>query len=223
MKRDKSFSECEIVLKLLKESPLIQQLSKYLPLTTGEGLEQTEEKLRRHEYETGYQFAHDLRNLWTNYWLSTSNEELKALIRAAGNYFEELLRHPKHKKLLESTNDTYNTQTEHKSKAQNGGEKRAKRKVEEKPMSTKEKANLQRNIMQLSRKELSGLLPIIKETVDVGDKSSLEFDIEALPVDVCRRLEKYVNEISKTKPESTVLSNNLKKKAAKKKRRKVRR
>jgi len=192
VQRDKSFSECEVVLTLLKNSPLVQQLSK--TTLTGEGLREVEEKIKKHEYETGYQFAHDIRNMWTNYWINAgNNNELKAIIRAAGNYFEELLKDDKHKKLLNSINDTYNVQAEYKRK--NEGVK----KTEERPMSIKEKAKLKKNIMQLSDKELTGLLPIIQETVDVK-KSSLEFDIEALPLSTCRRLAQYVKLHTKTPP-----------------------
>eukprot|EP00826_Nyctotherus_ovalis_P061231 TRINITY_DN8693_c0_g3_i3.p1 TRINITY_DN8693_c0_g3~~TRINITY_DN8693_c0_g3_i3.p1 ORF type:complete len:223 (-),score=62.39 TRINITY_DN8693_c0_g3_i3:425-1093(-) len=62
------------------------------------------------------------------------------------------------------------------------------------PMTIHEKGVLRQNIMHLPPNKMQGLIEIIQPVVDMSkSKESLEFDIDKLPIGICRELEAYVN------------------------------
>eukprot|EP00358_Blepharisma_japonicum_P004489 CAMPEP_0202949822 /NCGR_PEP_ID=MMETSP1395-20130829/16647_1 /ASSEMBLY_ACC=CAM_ASM_000871 /TAXON_ID=5961 /ORGANISM="Blepharisma japonicum, Strain Stock R1072" /LENGTH=237 /DNA_ID=CAMNT_0049653185 /DNA_START=477 /DNA_END=1187 /DNA_ORIENTATION=- len=63
----------------------------------------------------------------------------------------------------------------------------------EKPMTLNEKKVLCSNIKKLDPKYLKGVLDIVQECMNVQGEE-LEFDIDKLPSNVCRELEKYVKQ-----------------------------
>jgi hypothetical protein len=63
----------------------------------------------------------------------------------------------------------------------------------DKPMTTQEKGLLKQNIMKLTQDKLQGVVQIIKSSIDASkNKDTLEFDIDTLPVRVCRELDIFV-------------------------------
>lgn len=70
----------------------------------------------------------------------------------------------------------------------------AEKKGRLRPMTIQEKSILRQNIMHLPPNKMQGLIEIIQPVVDTSkSKESLEFDIDKLPVEICRELETYVN------------------------------
>jgi hypothetical protein len=63
----------------------------------------------------------------------------------------------------------------------------------EKPMSIQEKNNLGENIRKLTPDQLKGIIAILSDPNNVETNLKyFEFDIEALPIQKLRELEKYV-------------------------------
>jgi hypothetical protein len=160
-------------------------------------LNKVESKLRGGIYESGYDFAMDVRLVWVNSFLyNHKNSELFSQTVELCAYFESLIKGCEFFTLIDKKNqvvDLYK-KIDKLSKGfkdmQNKGSSRPQVKAE-KPMSLLEKKSLCQSIKNLEAKHLKGVLEIVKECMDIKGEE-LEFDIDKLPPRVCRELDLYV-------------------------------
>lgn len=164
-------------------------------------LSTVEEKLLNAEYESGYQFAMDIRLIWSNsFFYNASISDLYSATMELSTFFEGLFKGNEdlivgeHKNLVEDLYRKINNLSKGIKGIQNKPASipvKAPVKVLDKPLGLMEKQQLCANIKKLDPKYLKGVLDIVKECMDIkGDE--LEFDIDKLPGKVCRELEKYV-------------------------------
>ena len=160
-------------------------------------LSRVELKLRSGSYETGYDFAMDVRLIWVNSFIyNQKNSELFSHTVELCSYFESQIKGCELLTLVDKKNqvvDLYK-KIDKLSKGfkeiQNKGNARPQVKAE-KPMSLLEKKSLCQSIKNLEPKHLKGVLEIVKECMDIKGEE-LEFDIDKLPPRVCRELDVYV-------------------------------
>mmetsp|Transcript_368 Transcript_368/g.396 ORF Transcript_368/g.396 Transcript_368/m.396 type:complete len:418 (-) Transcript_368:34-1287(-) len=177
-----------------------------------------EQKLKNGEYESGYQFAMDIRLIWSNsFFYNAKGSDLYHMTMELSSLFEKLMKGNESLILVEKQDivqDLYR-KIEKLSKGikeiQSTGTTSAKVQVKQQPpppqpdkiMTLQEKKLLCQNIKRLDPKFLRGVLDIVQECMDVQGEE-LEFDIDKLPSKVCRELEKYVRGClqNPTKPQS---------------------
>jgi hypothetical protein len=160
-------------------------------------LSRVESKLRSGSYESGYDFAMDVRLIWVNSFIyNRNNSELFSHTVELCSYFESQIKGSELLTLVDKKNqvvDLYK-KIDKLSKGfkeiQNKGNSRPQVKVE-KPMSLLEKKSLCQSIKNLEPKHLKGVLEIVKECMDIKGQE-LEFDIDKLPPRVSRELDVYV-------------------------------
>ena len=149
------------------------------------------QRLRLGCYINVTQFLTDGRKIWDK--AKTINKPGTRPYAAAtemGNYFEEL-----------SKGLTQHSGVPKPSKPKQDIKRPVPKEKSIIPMTINEKTLLKQNIMQLPRDKMAGLVTIIQSAVDTTkSKESLEFDIDKLPVKLCRELEQYVSNCLKKKP-----------------------
>eukprot|EP00358_Blepharisma_japonicum_P006604 CAMPEP_0202941162 /NCGR_PEP_ID=MMETSP1395-20130829/1272_1 /ASSEMBLY_ACC=CAM_ASM_000871 /TAXON_ID=5961 /ORGANISM="Blepharisma japonicum, Strain Stock R1072" /LENGTH=333 /DNA_ID=CAMNT_0049636119 /DNA_START=200 /DNA_END=1198 /DNA_ORIENTATION=+ len=176
-------------------------------------LSTVEKKLRAGEYENGYQFAMDMRLIWSNsFQYNAKNSDLYAMTMELSSHFESIMKGNENLMLADKQDvmqDLYQ-KIEKLSKgmreiqankanpqaASTSSVAVVKMPVKpqiEKPMTLHEKKTLCTNIKKLDPKYLKGVLDIVQECMNVQGEE-LEFDIDKLPSNVCRELEKYVKQ-----------------------------
>lgn len=162
-----------------------------------------EQKLKNGDYESGYQFAMDVRLIWSNsFYYNAKGSDLYHMTMELSSLFEKLMKGNESLILVEKQDivqDLYR-KLEKLSKGikeiQNNSQSSVKVQVKpqaEKSMTLQEKKTLCQNIKKLDPKFLRGVLDIVQECMDVQGEE-LEFDIDKLPSKVCRELEKYVRQ-----------------------------
>ena len=168
-------------------------------------LSTVENKLKRGEYTSAYQFALDVRTIWDNsFCYNPRSTDLFAMTCEMSAMFEKLMKGNENLSLVEGKDEVQNLHRQ-VDKLSKDIQIKSKSTVE-KPMSVTEKKNLCNSIKNLDPKHLSGLLSIVKENTNVQGEE-LEFDIEKLPSSVCRELERYVKQCSveTNKPKPVVI------------------
>lgn len=137
-------------------------------------------------------FAADVRKIWENSWnASKPGTDLYMATTAMSDVFENLIN--------EVNNRQAQKQNIKRPKISNPKSVSSKNSTA-KPMTMQEKSILRQNIMKLSQSKMQGLVEIIQQVVDTKkSKESLEFDLDKLPVEICRKLEAYVNSCHTTK------------------------
>lgn len=222
-KSSEGFKKLFKILQTLRKSPLsdpflhpvsLQDFPDYskkiehpIDLTKIEG------KLKSGQYESGYDFAMDVRQIWHNsFTYNEKDSEIYENTIELSGIFENLMRGNDALSLGDKKNvvqDLYR-KIEKLSKGfkdiqLKGPGLKTQVKVD-KPMSFLEKKGLCQSIKNLDPKYLKGVLDIVKECMDIQGEE-LEFDIDKLPPKVCRELDIYVKQclqvpVAKKKPAS---------------------
>ena len=158
-----------------------------------------ETKLNNNEYETGYQFALDMRSIWSNsFYYNSNNANLYSSTMELSILFEKLMKGNEHlvlggkngiindiPKKIDSGNKNIAKDIQSKPKSNPINQQ-----VVDKPMGYAEKKQLCENIKKIEPKYLKGVLDIVKGCTDIKGEE-LEFDIDKLPPRICHELDKY--------------------------------
>ncbi|OMJ83690.1 hypothetical protein SteCoe_15294 [Stentor coeruleus] len=165
-------------------------------------LTKVETKLKTGQYESGYDFAMDIRLIWKNsFTYNEKGSDIYNHTAELSGMFENFMRgnefltlgdkkniiqdmYRKIEKLTKGIKDLQNKETTIKPQTKS-----------DKPMSFLEKKSLCQSIKNLDPKYLKGVLDIVKECMDIQGEE-LEFDIDKLPPKVCRELDVYVKNCS---------------------------
>lgn len=169
-----------------------------------------ENKLLNGEYETGYQFALDIRQIWNNsFYYNSGKQDIYSATLDLSMFFEKTMKgnddiiigEPKVvtteiKKIDKPQKNTKPIQSRPEAPPPPAPAPPPKPAVfnkppQDKPLGFLEKKQLCQNIKSLEPKYLKGVLDIVKECTDIKGEE-LEFDIDKLPPKVCRDLDKYV-------------------------------
>lgn len=137
-------------------------------------------------------FAADVRKIWENSWSAADpGTEVYIATTAMSETFENLMNEVKNRQPSKQNTKKPKISNSKGASSKNSGVK---------PMTMQEKSILRQNIMRLNQSKMQGLVEIIQPVIDTKKaKESLEFDLDKLPVDVCRKLEVYVNSCHTTK------------------------
>ncbi|OMJ92340.1 hypothetical protein SteCoe_4890 [Stentor coeruleus] len=165
-------------------------------------LNKVETKLKTGQYESGYNFAMDVRLIWKNsFTYNEKGSDIYNHTSELSGIFENFMRGNEFLTLSDKKNtiqDLYR-KIEKLTKAlkdiQNKGTTVKPQPKPDKPMSFIEKRSLCQSIKNLDPKFLKGVLDIVKECMDIQGEE-LEFDIDKLPPKVCRELDVYVKNCS---------------------------
>jgi len=195
--KTEGYAKCEQVLASLNNHRFAEQL---YALSNGPGysnaidnlidLKTLRERLEREGYASTREFINDGERMWSNMMqICQSGPELYNAIIEMRNYFYTLVRGMKDMPLFIGHSSEEKVPSKTMAKASAVGQRK---KTNEKPMSSNEKALLKRSIMQLPQEKLQGIIEIIRNSVDTSKSNdTLEFDIDKLPVRVARELEDY--------------------------------
>lgn len=208
-----AFKKCERIMQQLKKHECAERFMQGTE-HGGHGkesmdLQTAERKLRLGEYTTTGQLALDIRKIWTNSW-ETSKPGTPVFISTTeiSNFFEKLWKEVgdvpfgseesneilELKKQVSKVSGALRRMTTPSAVvcARPSGSHQTKGPME-KQMSIQEKTQLKQNIMKLPQDKLTGVIQIIKDTVDTSNsRDTLEFDLDVLPPRTCRELELYV-------------------------------
>lgn len=194
-----AYAKCEEILMQLNRHPLA---SHFFALNNIPGynnamgdlmdLNQLSKRLKDNVYITTREFVDDARRIWHNMLsLTQQGSEIYNASMKMRSYFENLIVGLDNLPLIE-----YSQEVKNPSKNASKGSGRVgtqNKKINERPMSSNEKALLKQNIMRLPQDKLQGIINIIQSSVETSRNSeTLEFDIDRLPVKVTRKLEEYV-------------------------------
>jgi hypothetical protein len=171
-----------------------------------------EEKLRNGDYETAYQFAMDVRKIWSNsFRYNAKGSDLYSMTMEISAMFEKLFEG--HDQLIlsdkkDALHDLYRKvermSKEIKDLHARGASKPAPKTFNDKPMTLQEKRVLGQNIRKLEPKNLRGVLDIVRNSMSLdADGSELVIDLDTLPPRVCRELETYVKNLHPTTTKSS--------------------
>lgn len=188
-----------------------------------------EKKLLNAEFETGYQFALDIRQIWNNsFFYNSGKQDVYSATLELSMFFEKIMKGNddvilKDQKVMPLDPKKTEKQLPKNPKVQQNwpeatqaasAPKLAVKQFPEKPLGFLEKKQLCQNIKKLDPKYLKGVLDIVKECTDTKGEE-LEFDIDKLPAKVCRDLDRYVKNClqnisrsqKKSKPNTTDIIN----------------
>jgi len=137
------------------------------------------QRLKANAYSTFTEFINDAKNIWANIMsVAEPGTELYNASIEIANYFEGLVSHLAS---IQTKNSPKNIS------------RRRSREYIEKPLTSQEKAALKNNIMLLPQDKLQGIIEIVRPVVgSLKGLQTLEFDIDKLPVEITRALDKYV-------------------------------
>ncbi|OMJ95558.1 hypothetical protein SteCoe_969 [Stentor coeruleus] len=165
-----------------------------------------EKKLLNAEFETGYQFALDIRQIWNNsFFYNSGKQDVYSATLELSMFFEKIMKGNDDviltdQKVMPLDQKKIEKQPSKNPKLQQNlpeaipvtsAPKLAVKQIPEKPLGFLEKKQLCQNIKKLEPKYLKGVLDIVKECTDTKGEE-LEFDIDKLPPKVCRDLDRYV-------------------------------
>ena len=160
-------------------------------------LREIESKLRSHAYESIHQFTISIKQLWqTDQSYIDIHDERRELAKKLDAYFDNLVGEVVCSSTIKNTSKTL------KNKRKNNGNKEKtvdplqktiySRISLEKPLTYQEKRQLCNMLRLLPVEYLYGVWKIVKNGEQYNGQNELEFDIDVLPVQVARELEKYV-------------------------------
>lgn len=171
-------------------------------------LSKIESKLKQGQYESGYDFAMDIRLIWNNsFTYNHKNSEIFSQTVELCAFFESLIKGNEFLTISDKKNqvvDLYKKIEKLSKGFKDIQIKGCTPKVvakTDKPMTLIEKKSLCQSIKSLEPKHLKGVLEIVKECMDIKGEE-LEFDIDNLPPKVCRELDVYVKNCSSGKKKS---------------------
>lgn len=156
-------------------------------------LSTVEAKLRSGHYASAYEFAGDVRTIWSNSFAynQQGSEIYRATVELSGcfeDWFrlnEGLLFTSRSDAIEELYKQVETLKREVKSLKGNQG----------KSMSLQEKKRLGQKIRSLQPVHIRGLVNILKDSLSPeGKGAEFEFDLDTLPNKTCRELEHYVNQ-----------------------------
>lgn len=177
-------------------------------------LQQVEKNLKNYQYNSIYQFASDVRNIWSYYYTNYGNNvdiynRTCNINKAFEEIFKELEQQSEEKNQYHELSRQVEKLTKEMNQVKGSGTlptttiRKAADKPSyqmDKPMTIQEKNNLGNSIRMLSPDQLKGIINILSDTFDIESSSKyFEFDIEALPNRKLRELEKYVKNCLKNK------------------------
>jgi hypothetical protein len=178
-------------------------------------------KLRGGEYGSPGEFIHDICKIWTNSWAyNEPGSDIFIATTEMSNFFENLLRElsdpqftcpkpalPQLKKRPSRGTAVRKATSPELGPAggvatsvtgAHGGPPSASvtspvKSLSDKPMTIQEKAQLKQNLMKLPQEKLQGVMDIARQS-DSGKQTDdvFEFDIDTLPTNACRELDRYV-------------------------------
>ncbi len=200
------YKKCDRLLALLKKHPSADQfMNLSVPGREVLDLATLERKLKTGGYTNSGQFAADVRKIWSNSWqLHQPGTDSYIATTEMSNYFEKLVQDLDIGDVPfiaeESPESAAPTKATPKSATATSRQPAATKPAAatsknpaERPMSTQEKAQLKQNIMRLPQEKLQGVIKIIQSAVNTSkSRETLEFDIDKLPIRVCRELDVYV-------------------------------
>mmetsp|Transcript_18375 Transcript_18375/g.33018 ORF Transcript_18375/g.33018 Transcript_18375/m.33018 type:complete len:416 (-) Transcript_18375:832-2079(-) len=202
------------ILQILKKNPYaepflqpvdVAALPDYLQVVSEPmDLSTVEEKLKNGDYETAYQFAMDVRKIWSNsFRYNAKGSELYSMTMEISDQFEKLIEGNEQLILSDkkdALHDLYRKvekmSKEIKDLHARGANKPIQKTFNEKPMTLQEKRVLGQNIRKLDPKHLRGVLDIVRDSMSLdADGGELVIDLDTLPPRVCRELETYVKNL----------------------------
>lgn len=194
------YKKCEQIIAKFMANESVNKSDQTLSGNISAPINLVSNKLAQGHYLNVDAFATDVRKIWANSW--TNNKPGTPLYMSAtamSNEFEEFVR--------SITGQQAPRQNLKKPKVQNTKASTSKN-DEVLPMTIQEKGLLRSNIMKLDPSKMQGLIDIIQTVVNTKkSQESLEFDLEKLPLEVCRKLETYVNAcISTAQPTKNIKS-----------------
>ena len=207
-KTSEGYKKLSKILQTLKKHPLSESFlgpinatefpDYYRKIDRPMDLNKVEAKLKQGQYESGYDFALDVRLIWNNSLIyNHKNAEIFSQTVEICAFFEGLMKGSEFLTLGDKKNQVVDLYKKidklskgYKDIQNKGSVPKAPAKVD-KPMSLIEKKILCQSIKNLEPKHLKGVLEIVKECMDIKGEE-LEFDIDNLPPKVCRELDIYV-------------------------------
>ena len=203
--------KCEKGLIKIKNNPNGQFF--YLSKNPGEpSLSVIERNIRNFTYNDLSEFLVDLRKLWSYYFEHFySNPEIYQKTCKMSEYCEEVYNELQSQ--VESKNDISelskkvesiekNLKDLKESQSIGGASKKIDRNSNmDRMMTYEEKNELGKNIRNLSREDLKGIIEIMRDSSSVDNQQKFfEFDLDRLPVRKLRELERYVSNCNRNKP-----------------------
>lgn len=161
-------------------------------------LSTVEQRLRTGKYASAYEFAGDVRKIWSNSFAynQQGSEIYRATVELSG-CFEEWLR-GNEGLLFTSRSDAIEElykQVETLKREIKDLKGKKGRVVAAKQMTWEEKRILGQQIRTLQPQYIRGVVGILKGTLpSAGKGTEFEFDLDMLPVKTCRELQYYVNQ-----------------------------
>ena len=165
-------------------------------------ISQIESKLTSKEYLCAYHLGKDLKSMLNAFFsFHSKNPEAFLEVFKFSKSFESLYKPCENLVFSESLVSDLNKRIEKLSQTIKEFSSKAPviKSLKDKKMTSIEKKQLCTSLKKLDPKYLSGVLRIVKGSMNVqGDE--LEFDVDKLPNKVCRELEKYIKQCLQIKP-----------------------
>jgi hypothetical protein len=200
------FKKCDRVMQKIRKNPLAEH---YMNSSSEEipSLSQIDKRVKAFNYNSFYQFALDLRKIWSYYFSpSISTPEIYQRTFAISAFSEEVLKEAESTEgdkseigeLQKRVEKLSRDLKEFKGSNPNAPVGGTNKKVDkggplDKPMTMQEKNLLGNNIRSLPPEQLKGIVNILSDSLVIDPKKRFfEFDIETLDTRKLRELEKYV-------------------------------
>ena len=207
---NKTIKKCKIGLEKIKESPyantFYQSNNPDIPT-----LSKIENKLNNYEYNSFFDFAMDVRKIWSYFFnlgekgdndiyekTSKMSEKWEKIYSDLDNGNDESYNISNNvKKRSEKTQRGYNENREqygNKESIPPPIKKNNQQNNDNKPMTLEEKNMLGNLIRNLNKEQLRGIIKILADNNDVMKSKYFEFDIDKLSIKKLRELERYVKD-----------------------------
>jgi hypothetical protein len=229
-KGNKKTEHCSAIFQKMKMSEYYQKFSFF---------NRIEKQVKTGYYTSHQDLATDIRRIFNNYFTASVNDpESYSDTWKFSNYFEDIYKHYENKcfskdsknilELKKKMNKLRREIRERNTPNVPGGLKQTKLRIDindfnisnekEKKISKKYKLSLVNNIRGLNSDQIKGIINIIHDNLNVDEKT-MEFDINNLPIEKLKELDKYVKKClkHKSKQENISFQNNYEKEMEKSK------
>lgn len=205
---NKTTKKCKIGLQRIKDSQWVNTFyqSNNPDVPT---LSKIENKLNNNEYTSFFDFAMDVRKIWSYFFnlgekgdndiyekTSKMSEKWEKIYSELENSNDESYNMTTNiKKRTEKIQREYNEYKDQYSNRESVPppvKKVNQQNNDNKPMTLEEKNTLGKLIRNLNKEQLRGIIKILTDNNDVMKSKYFEFDIDKLPIKKLRELEKYV-------------------------------
>ena len=202
---NKTIKKCKIGLQRIKETPYVNTFyqSNNPDIPT---LSKIENKLNNKEYSSFFDFAMDVRRIWSYFFNlgEKGDNEIYEKTSKMSEKWEKI-----YSDLENSNDDSYNIANnikkrrdynEYKEQYVNKEsipppmKKNNQQNNDNKPMTLEEKNMLGNLIRNLNKEQLRGIIKILADNNDVMKSKYFEFDIDKLSIKKLRELERYVKD-----------------------------